>query len=349
MFTDSTSINSTANNFVDPISANFERHFDQISTHSSEQFKVIQRFYLKFHAYFISLLFFELLAFGFIFHYFPKSSVLAVFISAIFLTIFSRFVLLSYFQVRKPQQFNQLKEDFLNNCKKIISFEKGSIDFQFSLSFALRHLISKLKLSEAEIPAWFRKSELLSQLYFKWRIWTQWKDLLTMKEQLFSASIEEHFTLIKLEPTDLEAHASLATVYRTFSKLYIEPQKLTLNEQNNWMPSRYFTDEMEAKSKKLLERALQELIILNDFAPHDPWVYAQLASLYEELKMIDKEIEQYEKILEISPEEKEVLLRLGICYFQQGHNAKGLRIYQRLKTIAPHQANDLLNYYDAYK
>ncbi|HSX12616.1 MAG TPA: hypothetical protein VLF61_03915, partial [Rhabdochlamydiaceae bacterium] len=285
---------------------------------------------------------------GFVFHYFPKSSISALFISLISLTIFSHFILLSYFQVKKPQQFSQLKEDFLQRCKKMISFDLGTSEYHFSFSFALHRIVCKLGISEALEQKWMKKSEILSQLIFKWRIWTEWKDLLKIKELFLSSAIEEHFALIKLEPTDLEAHASLANIYRIFSKFYVDPQKLAMNELVTWMPRRFYSEEMELKSKGLLERALQELLILNEYASNDPWVHAQLATVYQELKLPDKEIYEYEKILEISPEEKEVVFRLGVCYFQQGENAKGLRMYERLKKVAPSRAPDLIAYYDAY-
>lgn len=170
-----------------------------------------------------------------------------------------------------------------------------------------------------------------------------------MKELLLLSAAHEHFSLIKCTPTDLEAHASLADTYRILSKLYIDPQKLAMNETIRWMPKRFYAEEMVQKSNSFLERALEELLILNDFAPHDPWVHAQLASIYEELKMPEKEMLEYERILELSPEEKEVLFRLGILYFEQGQIAKGLRIYEKFKKIHPTKAHELINYYDSYQ
>jgi tetratricopeptide (TPR) repeat protein len=335
--------------YADPKAIYFEKQIDQICQNSVLQFKKIQRFYLKFHSFFLSGIVLELFAFGFLFHYFPKSSILALFISGIFLTIFSHVVLLSYFQVKKPQQFAQLKEDFVNRCKSLIEFEPGTNQYHFSFSYAFHHLVCKLTITDEIAEEWIKKSEIFAQIIFKWRIWTEWKDLLKIKELLLSSAIEEHIALIKLEPTDLEAHASLANIYRIFSKLYVDPQKLAMNELVVWMPRRYYSDELFSKSQQFLQRALQELLILNEYAVGDPWVHAQLATIYEELKMPDKEIAEYEKILAISPEEKEVIYRLGVCYFLQGQNAKGLRMYSLLKSHCPSKAPDLINYYDAYR
>ncbi|HSX04314.1 MAG TPA: hypothetical protein VLG76_06255 [Rhabdochlamydiaceae bacterium] len=344
----STTSSPSAETYTSPNPAYFEKQIDQICAERVQRFKTIQRFYLKFHTFFLLGIVFEILAFGFTFHYFPKSSVLALFISGIFLTIFSHFVLLSYFQVKKPQQFTQLKEEFVNQCKSLITFEKGASEYHFSLSHALQRLVSKLAISEINSQKWVKRSEILTQLIFKWRIWSQWKDLLKIKELLFSSAIEEHFALIKLEPTDLEVHASLANIYRIFSKFYVEPQKLTMNEAITWLPRGFYSAEMNEKSIELLQRALQELLILNEYASNDPWVHTQLAAIYEDLKMPDKEIKEYEKILEMSPEEKEIIFRLGICYFKQGENAKGLRMYDLLKRLHPSKSLELINHYDAF-
>lgn len=349
MTINSTTISSSGETYTDPNTVYFEKQIDQVCQESVQQFKEIQRFYLKFHTFFFFGILLEFCAFGFVFHYFPKSFVLALFISGIFLTIFSHVVLFSYFQVKKPQQFAQLKEDFINKCKNMIAFQKGTSEYHFSFSYALHRLVCKLTISELISKKWIQKSEIFMQLVFKWRLWTEWKDLLKIKELLLLSAIDEHVMLIKLEPTDLEAHASLANIYRVFSKIYIDPQKLTMNEAITWMPRRFYSEEMLQKSKKLLERALQEFLILNEFAINDPWVHAQLATIYEELKMPDLEIKEYEKILSLSPEEKEVIFRLGVCYFQQGENAKGLRMYSLFKDLHPSKAPELIAFYDAYK
>lgn len=334
---------------IAPRIAHFENQVDHLCESAVQKFAKIQLFYQKFHAFFALGILFELMAFIFIFHYFPKSSILAFFISGIFLSIFSYFVLLSYFQVKKPQQFAQLKEEFLNGCKNFISVENGPDQYHFSFSHALHRLVSRFAISNTISQNWIKKSEILSHLFIKWKIWTEWRDLLKIKELLLLAVSQEHFALIKCNPTDIETHASLADTYRLLSKLYVDPRKLTMNEDISWMPKKFYSEEMLQKSTSFLERALEELLIVNDFASHDPWVHAQLASVYEELKMPEKEMLEYEKILELSPEEKEILFRLGVLYFEQGQIAKGLRTYEKFKKIHPVKAHELIGYYDAYK
>jgi lipopolysaccharide biosynthesis regulator YciM len=61
-----------------------------------------------------------------------------------------------------------------------------------------------------------------------------------------------------------------------------------------------------------------------------------------------QEIQEYETLLKIVPHDKEVLFRLGILYFQQGHNARALRIYELLKKAKDTKAEELIAFYDAY-
>jgi hypothetical protein len=64
--------------------------------------------------------------------------------------------------------------------------------------------------------------------------------------------------------------------------------------------------------------------------------------------MPDKEIEECEMIISLCPDDHQALLRLGILYFRQGKNAKGLEVYERLKPIQPLLAEELIGHYGAY-
>jgi tetratricopeptide (TPR) repeat protein len=323
--------------------AHFEKEVDQLCQKTGELFKKIHRFYFRFHSGFLLAALLELSIFGFIFHYFPTSSILALFLSLIVLTLFSHVVLFSYLQLKKPHQLTQLIEIFVTQCRDLLS--KTPDEAPFALSFVLQRLSFRLTLSDKMRYRWMQRSPFLVQLVFKWRIWTEWKDLLHMKERLFSAAIKEQIAFIKEEPSDLEGHARLAQLYRLFSKCYSDPQKLAMNERLAWMPKAFYREEMAARSKQLLNQALQELLIISEYAPQDPWVHTQLAALYQELQMPDKELLEYEKILAMSPEDKEALFLLGVSYFQMGENAKGLRVYERLKQLSLAKAHQLITYY----
>ena len=93
------------------------------------------------------------------------------------------------------------------------------------------------------------------------------------------------------------------------------------------------------------ERAIEEFKILNDYAPEDPWIHAQLAYSYHDLQMPQEEIREYETVLRLKPDDMDTLFRLGVLYFQQGMNAKGLQAYEELKRFHYKKAEALIGYY----
>ncbi len=115
-----------------------------------------------------------------------------------------------------------------------------------------------------------------------------------------------------------------------------------------WVPPDYFSEETQQKFTSAAERAIEEFKILDDYAPNDQWVHAQLASLYHDIGLPEQEILEFEKMLKIAPQDRQILFRLGVLYFQQGYNAKGLRVYEQLKKSKDKKADELISYYDAY-
>ena len=99
------------------------------------------------------------------------------------------------------------------------------------------------------------------------------------------------------------------------------------------------------KFRSIAERAIEEFKILSDYAPEDPWVHAQLAYSYRDLQMPKEEIREYETILQLCPEDKETLFKLGKLYFEQGQNAKGLQVYETLKRSNYKNAENLIHFY----
>lgn len=161
-------------------------------------------------------------------------------------------------------------------------------------------------------------------------------------------SVEQNIKLVKCEPTSLEVHASLANAYVMLSGLYIDPRKLEGYDDERWMPPERYSPQMEEKFRSTAERAIEEFKVLNDFAPNDPWVHAQLAYSYRDLKMPKEEIKEYEAILKFNPGDRETLYKLGLLYFQQGLNSQGLRIYEELKRSHYKKAESLIENYGSY-
>src|SRR5262249_13631206 len=160
-----------------------------------------------------------------------------------------------------------------------------------------------------------------------------------------TTSVEEHLKLVKCEPTNLEIHAGLANAYVMLSSLYADPRKYSDYDEEKYIPAERLSQQMQAKFRATAERAIEEFKILNDYAPHDPWVHMQLAYSYHDLQMPHEEIREYEKVLSLHPEDKDILFKLGILYFQQGMNAKGLRIYEQLKEHHYQKAENLIKFY----
>ena len=169
-----------------------------------------------------------------------------------------------------------------------------------------------------------------------------------MKELLLQRSVEEHTRLVRLEPTNLEVHVGLANAYVMLSGLYVDPRIIEGLDEDRWIPPNKFTETFNQKFRNSAERAIEEFKIISDYAPHDPWVHAQLAFSYHDLKMPEEEIREYEIILELCPEDKDALFKLGKLYFEQGRNAKGLQIYETLKKFNYIKAESLIQFYGVY-
>jgi tetratricopeptide (TPR) repeat protein len=327
--------------------ATFQNQIRDLKEPYVNAFGKINRAWLFFHFFFIVAMSLELIIFGLLFSRFLQSTAMAFWLAGIFMTFFSYLVLLFYMQDRHPERLMQLRDNYLDAARSCIPFELGSLEyhccitqaiFQFNASLQIPHLENQILLA----------SEMFSYLTQKFRIWARWKDLLKLKEMLLLSSIGEHIRLIKKKPADLEAHASLASNYVALAKLYQDPKTLMMTDEIAWIPPDYKSEEMGEKFHMALERALEEYHIIDAYAPNDPWVHAQRASLYKELDRAEEEQKEYEIILNLDPENEEILLRLGKLYFRKGENAKGLKIYDQLQGIDQKKALSLISRYEAY-
>lgn len=313
----------------------------------SKRFFHFNRAYVFFHTFFVFVIAFELIFFGLFFSEFLHSTLMAFWLAGIFLTVFTYLVLLFYLQGRRPEKLMQLREEYLEAAKSCIPFPLETLEYHCCITEAIVQFISRLGILSVR-NKFILASETFTYIVEKFRIWTRWQDLLKLKEMLLFSSITEHIRLIKRDPLDLEAHASLASNYLALARLYEDPHKLALNEELCWTPPEYDSDEMHKKFATALERALEEYNIIDEYASSDPWVHAQKAAIYNELGRAELEKSEYEKILQVDAQNTEILLRLGKLYFSQGENAKGLKIYYQLNLIDGNKAASLISYYDAY-
>jgi tetratricopeptide (TPR) repeat protein len=326
----------------------FEKQIDDLCVKFKKQFKKITQFYVLFHLGFFVLGILEFFSFLFFFSFFTKSTALSLSLAALFMTAFSYFVLLFYFDAKKPEQIFLLRQHYLNECKELLVSKEGSSEYYLGLAKALLRLFSHFHQQEIIYYSVPKTFETLSSLLEKFSTWCHWKDIHKIKELLLFACIDAQVQLIKANPSDLEAHASLSQAFCTLYKHYLDPRKTYPQGKYPWISSEYFSEAMKKKFQMAAERAIEEFKILADYAPQDLWVHSQLAMVYHDLDRQNDEIQEYEIMLKISPQDREILFRLGVLYFQQGSNAKALRIYEQLKKVKDKKADELISFYDSY-
>lgn len=322
-------------------SAFFEEQANHLAEQTVSHFRKITRFYALFHMGYFALGFLELLGLLLFFPFFAKSLLIAFSLGAVFLTVFSYFVLRFYFQAKKPEQFFRLKTEFIDACKRLLP---SNLDPSPLLTHAVYRLISKLEGQEHQYYQLSEQFKTLAPLLEKFSLWCHWKDVHQMKETLHHYCIHKRVEFVKLQPTDIETHASLANSYIALYKECLPPKTLNYG----FIAKEYASESMKEKFQSVAKRAIEEFKIIDAYAPNDPWVYAQLAVIYHDLNFFEKELETYEILLRIAPQDSELLLRCGALYFQQGRIAQGLKIYEHLKKSKDPKADELIGYYDVF-
>jgi len=305
----------------------FQKNVEAHCLTSIDQFKKIVRSYMFFHLFFLGFLTAEVSTFFVSLTILFQRSLIAISLAAILVTGFTYLILLFYFQTKKPGQFFELRNYFMLLCKKRLPKSLLRSEYHLSLANAAYQFATQLNRHESHLHKAISKTVSLNHLIRKFTNFCYHKDIQQMQELLLIVSVNEHVQLIKNTPTNLEAHASLANTYVALSRLYRHQEG--------------------DKFKRTTEKAIEEFKIIDHYSPKDPWVHAQLASCYHDLKMIGEEIHEYEKILSLCPEDKQILFRLGILYFQKGESAKGLQIYETLQAMHFSRAEELIDFYDA--
>lgn len=326
-----------ASDLIDPIIEPIHSQFDQM-----------MRSYVFFNLFFLTIGCVEFVLLVIFFTFLVQSAILALSLAFVFLTFFSYFILRLYFQTRKTENFLELKDRYITACKAILHYREGVSEHYITLASACTRFADSLRGRESQFypaPHWLKS---LNSSLKKFSSWCHWIDVHRMRELLMNSAVEENIKLVKCEPTSLEAHAALANAYVMLSSLYADPC-LIAKEGKSWISNDKSIQSLEYKFRATAERAIEEFKILNDFAPHDPWVHIQLAYSYHDLKMPLEEIREYETIITLNPEDTDALFKLGKLYFEQGLNAQGLRIYEQLRHSQPEKADELINSYGAYR
>lgn len=304
----------------------FQQNLPQYYRAILRDFRKMARSFVTFNLLYLASFSLELFFFFFFLPTLVKSAIFAVALGAIFLTCFSYFVLLFYFQAKKPEQLVDLRNRFLNSCRQILSLPAGEAEHHLSLADALCKLALYMEDFECHFYKATKTAKLFPRLISRFSSHCYREDVFKMKLLLLQAAVEEHLKQIRITPTDLEVHASLANTYVSLSKLYK-------------------SDADDEKHRIAAKLAIEEFSILSNYAPNDPWVHEQLAVGYNDLGMAEEEMREIETLLRLRSQDKEILYRLGSLYFKQGMNAKGLQIYEELKKANFKKGEDLISSY----
>lgn len=305
--------------------------------------------YALFNLFFCFLISLELIYLLFHLTFLVQTFVIAIHLALVFVTIFSYFTLRLYFQTKKGERFFSIIDDFISSVKKQSTGTLNAQNEHLIVASACYNLASELYGKEFKIytlPDW---SSSLSSSIEKLSCWLTWKDVYLIKELLLHTAVKEHIKLVKLNPTNLEAHVGLANAYVMLSGLYVDPQTIEGLDEDQWIPPNKYNEAFKDKFVITAQKAVEEFKIIREFAPHDPWVHAQLAFSYHDLQMPKEEIKEYETILELCPDDKDTLFKLGKLYFEQGLNGKGLQVYENLKKSNYKRAESLIEFYGSYE
>jgi tetratricopeptide (TPR) repeat protein len=295
------------------------------------RFRKTLRRYALFHVLFVVLGLVEMGTLLTLLYNFAESSTIALLLATLFLTAFTYFALRLYLQAKKPEQLTSLRDLYLQSCKSLLNYQEGIPEHHLALANAACRLCSSLQDEEYNLLRFSKLSALL-----------HWRDVLMTRELLLLFAVDEYLKLVKCQPTTLEIHAALANAYVMLSCLYLDNR-----EEERWTPPGRNSEELQERFRDTAKRAVEELNILKSFAPNNPWVHQQLAYSYHDLQMPEEEIGEYEHILQMQPDDTKTKFKLGIRYFQQGLNAKGLQIYESLKSQRYPKADDLMAFYGA--
>jgi hypothetical protein len=283
----------------------------------------------------------EALLFLYLFIFSYSSLALGVVTAALLVTGFAYLIMYFYFQVKRPEMFLSLKDSFIGSCKQLLSMPANTAEYHLSVVNASLKLFSHLNDYERRFYFPPKNWKMLKPLFERASIILHKDDVFRMKELLLVAAIKEHIEQIKITPTDLEMHASLANCYSALAKTY------------SYYQEEPFTKKIKTAFKQKFDeasmQAIEELKIINDYAPNDPWIHAQLAKNYHNLKMKEEEKTELEILHSLSPHDSEVLFKLGVLYFELAKAAKGLKVYEQLKRSDPKKADELLSFYGAKK
>ena len=322
----------------------FSEKIEKESHQTFSKFRQILNSHTLFHASFILASLIEIFIFIVSIVNYKESLAFILTLSGMILTLFSYLILNYYFNGKKLEQLKELQIHYLQACKKHIlpSLTEDEIHLAIAKNaFQLAQSIGQRRIYALSLPPFI----FFKEIFLKCRFLLHFRDVLIMQELLMKLSLDEYIQLLKIEATDLTIHTSLANLYMNLSKIYEAPEEI-----QSFLSEKFFKKlNLNEKINDALQSAVEELKILDDLSPNDPWTHAQLATCFHKLSRFEDELLEYEILSNLRTKDKEILLRLGTLYFKLGKTAKALHTYEGLKKIDAKYADHLLSHYQSTK
>lgn len=271
----------------------------------------------QFHFSFLAALVAEVIVLVLLLPFLARSGIVAITLAALLVTLFGYLSLRTY---RESLFVDELKQ-LIDRYGSAISSDLGShipLDKRKgTIAEAYQNLADRTPLLNLNTIPYL--SDFAIQKIYRWIGF----GFSTLKEELLKRAIQNRIEAIKLNPTQAEKHAKLATCYLLLSSHYEKVQ----NHDNH---------------KLALNRAIESLKILHDMAPTESAVLQELGAAYKKLGATQEEIKVLEAWLKIEPNQPEPMLRLGQLYFTEGKHALGFKTYEQLKALDLSKSDELL-------
>ncbi len=151
-------------------------------------------------------------------------------------------------------------------------------------------------------------------------------------------AVIEYKNALQIAPNDADAHFGLAKAYlatRDVGKAYWELQETVRLDPDNLDARLAFAQFLLLGSEDEFQQALEQTGAILEREP-DKWeAYAIRARALENLKRLDDAQADYEKAVEVQPENADVLRMLAAFFARQGENAAAEPLFRRLVEMDP--------------
>lgn len=322
-----------------------EGTFEETPDYFVSYFDRFLRRYVFFTLVFVFFIAAELISIIVFFPFLMKSSLLAFGFALLFFTVFSFWIFRMHHQTSRDYNFNEFKNQVLKSFKNSIQFREGVPQDHLALAAFCQKLSDSMVSKELHLYKSAFLGKPFKSFLTQFSCWWHWDDVFQMRALLLKESVKEHIRVIKFAPTSFEVHTALANAYILLAALYGSTKQTLRSNLYDWMISGTTLQKMDQQFVETSKKAIEEFKILKDFSPNDPWVHLQLAYSYQDLKMVPEEISEYEIVLKMTPDDADLLFRLGSLYFKRGENGKGLKIYEDLKKLNAKKSELLISLY----